>query len=127
MNTELKKKIRAKSRLHKRARDTGNWDAYKEHQKMVKSELKKAEDEYVHKAILEGLKNKDSKPFWRYVKSRKRDNIGVSPLFSNGKLESDSKTKADILLNQFSSVFTTDDSTDMPPVDKRVEENVQIR
>ena len=125
MNTELKKKIRAKSRLHKRARDTGNWDAYKEHQKMVKSELKKAEDEYVHKAILEGLKNKDSKPFWRYVKSRKRDNIGVSPLFSNGKLESDSKTKADILLNQFSSVFTTDDSTDMPPVDKRVEESMK--
>lgn len=45
---------------------------------------------------MRGLKNNNSKPFWKYVKSRKQDNIGVSPLKSNGQLVNDSKAKADI-------------------------------
>jgi hypothetical protein len=51
-----------------------------------------------------GLKNNNSKPFWKYVESRKQDNIGVSPLQNNGQLVNDSKRKADILINQFKSV-----------------------
>jgi hypothetical protein len=49
--------------------------------------------------------------FWKYIKSRKNDNIGVSPLKSNGKLVSNSKGKAEILIQQFKSVFTIDKST----------------
>jgi hypothetical protein len=50
---------------------------------------------------MEGLQNNNSKPFWKYVKSRKQDNIGVSSLKSNGQLVNDSKGKADILITQF--------------------------
>ena len=40
------------------------------------------------------------------MKSKKQDNIGVSPLKTNGSLHYDSATKAEILVNQFKSVFT---------------------
>jgi hypothetical protein len=59
---------------------------------------------------MEGLQNNNSKPFWKYVKSRKQDNIGVSPLKSNEQLVDDSKGKADILINQFKSVFTREEN-----------------
>ena len=34
---------------------------------------------YINSAILEGMEKNNTKPFWKYVKSRKQDNIGVSP------------------------------------------------
>ena len=59
------------------------------------------------------FEEKNSKKFWNYVKSRKTYNIGVQPLKSNGKLHSEDTSKAEILNNQFKSVFTTD--TEDPP------------
>ena len=55
---------------------------------------------------MEGLENNNPKPFWKYIKSRKQDNIGVAPLKTNGQLVNDSKGKAEILMRQFKSVFT---------------------
>ena len=57
----------------------------------------------------DGLESRNHKPFWRSVKSQRQDNCGVSPLKRNGELHSDSKDKAQILNDQFSSVFTKDD------------------
>ena len=59
--------------------------------------------------LSDGVETGNSKPFWRYVKSQRQDNCGVSPLKRDGELHSDSQSKADILNHQFSSVFTTDD------------------
>jgi hypothetical protein len=47
---------------------------------------------------MEGLQNNNSKPFWKYVESRKQDNIGVSPLQNNGQLVNDSKGKAEVFV-----------------------------
>ena len=60
------------------------------------------------------MKENNTKPFWNFVKSRKKDNIGVSPLKSKGELFSDPKKKADILLWQFKSVFSIEDDTPLP-------------
>ena len=60
------------------------------------------------------MKKNNSKQFWKYVKSRKQDNIGVAPLKEKGKLVSQSKEKAQILLRQFSSVFTRGSVDNMP-------------
>jgi hypothetical protein len=40
------------------------------------------------------------------MKSKKQDNIGVAPLKRSGGLTNESKEKAEILSNQFKSVFT---------------------
>ena len=46
----------------------------------------------------------NSKPLWRYIKSKRQD--GVSPLKENEKLHSDSRRKTEILNNKFCSVST---------------------
>ena len=56
----------------------------------------------------------DRGPFWRYIRSQKQDNVGISPLKDRGKLRTDSMEKAEILSNQFKSVFTQEDNTVIP-------------
>ena len=51
---------------------------------------------------MEGLQNNNSKPFWKYIKSKKHDSIGVAPLKDHGKLFSDAKDKVDSLSNNSS-------------------------
>ena len=64
-------------------------------------------------AILnKSLEHGNNKPFWKYIKSRRSDNIGVAAIKNNGILYHDSKSKAELLNHQFKSVFTMDDDTD---------------
>ena len=51
---------------------------------------------------------------WRLIKSRRCDPTGVAPLKSNGIIYNDSRKKADLLNEQFSSVFTEEDIGNMP-------------
>jgi hypothetical protein len=91
--------FKKKTRLYHQAKKTNKWTNYKHFQKECKRQVRKAEWNYINDTIMEGLQNNNSKPFWMYVNSRKQDNIGVSPLKSNGQLlKNDSKGKADILI-----------------------------
>ena len=123
-NKELKRLVRTKTKFYKKAKTSGNWTEYKENQKICKRAFQTAENNFVNNTINKGLEEKNSKPFWRYIKSKKSDNIGVSPLKDKGKLVSESKKKAEILLNQFKSVFTMDKKKDMPDMKKRVGDTV---
>ena len=64
--------------------------------------------------ISESLEQKKSKPLWCYIKSKSQDGNGISPLKENGQLHSDSRRKAEILNNQFCSVFTSEDIKNIP-------------
>ena len=67
-------------------------------------------------AILnKSLEHGNNKPFWKYIKARRIDNIGVAAIKNNGILYHDSKTKAELLNHKFKSVFTMDDDTDHLP------------
>ena len=46
------------------------------------------------------------KKFYGFIKSLRVDTVGIPALSKNGSLVSDNKTKADILNDQFCSVFT---------------------
>ena len=116
INQRIKRMLRKKHRLFKQARKTQTWDNYRNYQRECKKEIRRAEYTYVNEIIEEGLRSNNCKPFWRYVKSRKQDNIGVAPLKDNTNLVSDSKGKAKILLKQFQSVFTPEDKSPLPPL-----------
>ena len=47
--------------------------------KEMQTKFQKAEQNYIVNTINKGLEENNSKPFWRYIKSKKQDNIGVSP------------------------------------------------
>jgi hypothetical protein len=70
--------------------------------------------EYVNNILSEGLENKNSKPYWRFIKSRRQDNIGIAPLKKEGILHTENKEKARILNHQFQQVFTREDDSPMP-------------
>ena len=48
----------------------------------------------------------------------------VGPLLSSGKLVNDSARKAELLVNQFSSVFTKEDGNSSPHVSRYVNEPI---
>ena len=59
---------------------------FKAHKKATLKALNKAHWTYVNGILLEGLENNETKPFWTYVKARKQDNVGVTPLKKDGVL-----------------------------------------
>ena len=58
--------------------------------------------------------DKNSKKLCAFIKGRKCDSSGISPLRKDGIAHSNPRTKATILNEQFSSVFTEETSVDMP-------------
>jgi hypothetical protein len=65
---------------HNQAKKTKKWNNYKQCQKECKKQTRKAEWDYINSTINEGLHSNNSKPFWKYIKYKNHDNIGVSPL-----------------------------------------------
>ena len=124
MNKNITRLIKKKCKLYKAAKQSGEWGEYNEHQKHCRKTIRKAEHDYVNKTINEGLAENNSKPFWKYIKSKKCDSVGVAPLKVNGKLESEPKKKAETLLNQFKSVFTKDESDELPPVNLKINDSL---
>ena len=118
-NRGLKRMVRRKARLYKHAKRSNQWGSFKAFQKTCKKAFKKAEINHINNVIQKGLNENNPKPFWRYVKSRRQDNVGVSPLKKMGQLVNDSKEKAQILVEQFQSVFTRDDDQQLPDTKKR--------
>ncbi|CAG2190614.1 unnamed protein product [Mytilus edulis] len=85
-----RKMLKKKQRLYKQARKTNKWSNYRSFQKECKKQLRKAEYEYVNQNIFEGLNNNDTKPFWKYIKSKRQDSGGIAPLKKGTNLVSDS-------------------------------------
>ena len=118
----LKRAIRKKQRLYRKAKQLQtreNWAKFKKFRKATKSKLLEAYNNYVFN-LLDSTTNPDlpilGKRFWCFIKSMKKDNVGISPLKENGIGEAmhDSRKKADLLSEQFKSVFTQDDLENLP-------------
>ena len=112
---EVKSVTRRKKRSYKKARETGklkDWERYQRIKMEAKRKCKEAHDNYINSKVSE---SGATKRFWSYVKTLKKDGSGIAPLkTANGALHSDNKSKANILNNQFSSVFNTDPEVNLP-------------
>ena len=106
--------LKKKQSLYNQAKRTKKWSNYRFLQKECSRQIRKEEWKYINNAITEGIKNNNTNSSWKYVKSRKQDNITVAPLKEKGKLVSHSKEKAQILIQQLSSVFTRGRVDNMP-------------
>ena len=111
LTADLKRKCRRNQRLYNKAKKTGK-DKHKKHykssQKATRTALNQARWRYINEILQTGFEEGNSKPFWKYVRSQKQDNLGVSALKKQGQLHSDRQAKYDILAEQFRSVFTRD-------------------
>jgi len=68
-----------------------------------------AKDSYIMNTLQTSLEERNTKPFWIFIKSRR-----LAPLLERGKLYQDSEGKAQVLNRQFSSVFTREDLSSVP-------------
>lgn len=117
INSSIKRLSRKKQRLYKKWKKSQRQEdemAFKEAKKEVKKQVRKGHWDHVNKLLKEGFDNKDSKPFWRYIKSKRQENVGIAPLKEDGVLHTNAKEKAEILNRQFYSVFTQDNGEELP-------------
>ena len=98
----------------KRTNKTDHWAKFKLYKRQTQRAIRSARWSFFKNTLFKSLEQKNSKPIWRYLKSKRQDGNGVSPLKENGQLHSDSKRKAEILNNQFCAVFTSEDTPNIP-------------
>ena len=123
MTPEIKRKIRKKQRLYNKQKKIGNAEdkrKFRELRSIVKRELDIAHNQYVLNLLdtREPASEEDSgkatigKKFWNYIKSMKREHISIASLkdVTTGEEVSHAEGKAQLLSNQFESVFTNENS-----------------
>ena len=126
MTAAIKRAIRRKQRLYNKTKISQcpeDWKKYKSLRSAIKNKLSESQQNYIAN-LLEPSKNENKpsmgKRFWSFIKSKKKDNVGVAPLRQSNEEEvtNESKKKADLLSRQFESVFTHENLTDfhtIPP------------
>ena len=67
--------------------------------------LKEARNTYISDYLGEAIED-NLKRFWSYIKRLKKVEPGIADFEINGSIISDNKSKADILNNQFSNVYS---------------------
>ena len=117
LTASIRKMIRKKQRLYNKAKMSqciGDWTKFRRLRKVIKESLSEAHHNYIS-SLLEPSGD-DHKPtmrkrFWTYIKSMRKDKVGIAPLRKNIDEEviSKSQMKANLLSKQFESVFTNED------------------
>jgi len=117
INTETKRLCRRKKKALKKAHKSNNpndWAKYRKLKRASQLQCRKTHDQYISGILSDDPKG-NPKKLYSYIKSKRNDSSGVSPLRKQGLTHSDPKLKAEILNDQFSSVFTREDLSSMPP------------
>ena len=111
----IKQLSRKKQRAYNRARLTNHasdWSTYLDLKRLSQRECRAAFNKYVSNFI-DG-NNNVTKKLWSFIKNRKQDRVGIGPLEYQGSTVTDSLSKANVLAKYFSSVFTNEDTTNVP-------------
>ena len=118
--------MKLRKRLYDKAKQTGNytdWCGYKQVKNEVNSLLETAHRNYCSNLFNDTSKSK--KKFWSYIKSIRKDNTGIAPLKDGETTYTTAKQKACALNNQFQSVFTTEDLSNIPQLDNSIHPPLQ--
>ena len=119
INCDIKRCMKQRKRLYNRARKTNrdeDWAAYRSARNEVNSKLESAHSSYCRRMFDDSFAN-NRRQFWKYIKAKHRDSSGISPLLVDGSIISDPQGKAAVLSDQFRSVFTLEDTSNVPNLD----------
>ena len=120
LNKSIKSKMKERKHLYDIAKKTKSIEAWKSYQRLrnrITKEIEIAHTDHQSQLFTDDSNN-TCKRFWKYIKSSRKDHIGVPTLINNGKVITDSLEKAEALNNQFYSVFTDEDLFDLPQLDQ---------
>ena len=118
LNQKCMKSIKKKYELYKRYKfSTLHYDyqRYIEQRNETKRQIRKAVKEFEKKLSKECKKN--VKGFWKYVNNKLKRSTNICNLLKpDGSLTTSNKEKADTLNEFFSSVYTKEDTSNMPKI-----------
>ena len=99
---------------------------YNRDRNKVKSLLRKAKSRFERDIAMKA--KTEPKMFWGHTRRQLKTKTGVAPLLSNPKdsysMKFDETDKANLLLNQFSSVFTRESEGDIPRITQRTNSKI---
>ena len=116
INSEVKRLSQRKKRYYRRAKKSGkqrDWRNFNDIKKEAQRVCQETYNNYIS-GMLEEDNSSNPKKFWSFIKSKRADSSGVAPLRRDGTLFSDSNTKANILNDQFTSVFSRETTDEIP-------------
>ena len=105
---EIKRQMRKKDRLHKKAlryQNPDHWVTFKKQRSLASRIVKESRSDYL-KNVIEASLQENPPKFWSYVRSCKSEDIGIPPLRYGNNLRTSVKSKAEALNSYFYSVFT---------------------
>ena len=115
INRDVRRITRMKRRWFRRARRSKHpkdWLRSKALKKEAQKTCRVTHDNYSNNMLTN--ENKNPKRFWKFIKPHKKDSTGVYPLKKEGLTFSDSLNKANIMGDQFCSIFTQEDMSELP-------------
>ena len=112
INCNLIKLCRKKKLLYKRAkksRKESDWVNYRKFNNQLKKECNSARWRYINNLTEELKSNTSPKPFWNYVKSKRKGSSDLVSLKVNDEFLNDDISIANSINHDFSSVSTAED------------------
>ena len=97
----------------KSANAPGDWEVHGEVRRSLDRSLRNCRSVHL-KAIGDKLITNNTKRFWQIIKSLRQSSTGVSPHSSKNGTATSAIAKTDVLSNQFQSVFTKEDCSNLP-------------
>jgi len=117
MSGEIMAAIRKKKRLWRQVRASGITDEYREEDRRVKRLIRNAKRKFEKKLADNG--NGGNRQFFAYIRRKTKSKPTIGPLKDKDKrVVTDDEEMATMLNEFFSSVFTQEDSTNIPAADE---------
>ena len=121
IDNSTRRAIRRKQRLYNKAKKSGSeesWNKFKTVRRSIDRGIRRAYKSYVSDVIGGSLSSNNTKPFWNFVKTKRQQAFGVGTLNTDNGIAASPKDKADALNRQFKSVFTNEDTSNLPDLDE---------
>lgn len=119
INQFIVKAMRRRDRMYRRYKRADCnlrdylWESFKKQRNHVSDLLRKSHDDHIRNVVGPTL-DSNPKRFWTYIRSLKKESLGIPPLIVNNETHTTDKGIAEALNSQFSSVFTEEDVHSLP-------------
>jgi len=94
-----------------------HWQKFKDLKRIMQRECRRSFNKYMFTTLHEPYLSGKKKKLFRYIKSLRSDRCGIDTLLKDGCYFTYNQAKSELLNTLFSSVFTTDDGSDLPVLD----------
>ena len=117
IDRDLIRQMRKRDKLYmekqKNQKSQRLWDCYKKQRNFVTNQIRQAYHNYMEEVLGPSLDN-NPKKFWSFIRSQRREAIGIPTLSTNDTNHVTDSAKAEALNTQFSSVFTHENLSNIP-------------